>query len=68
MSKSRPYRMSLLSAVTICLVLPTAAEAGSRHADCFDRVFRGVDSTMTRIVHHTDRALTDMFRWCDRRR
>ena len=65
MSKHSTHK--ILFAVAATLVLAAPAQAGSRHDDCFRDVFRGMDHTMTRVVHHTGRVLKDMFRWCDRR-
>jgi hypothetical protein len=59
-------RKAMLTAVLATLALPATAQAGDR--DCLDKAFRDVDRVMTRVVHHTDRALTGMFRWCDRHR
>lgn len=54
-------------AATVIVALPSTAQAGGRHHDCFDKMFRDLDRGMTRVVHHTDRTLKRMFRWCDRR-
>lgn len=54
-------------AATAAVALPGVAQAGARHDDCFHRMFRDVDHGMTRVVHHTDRFVTRMFRWCDRK-
>lgn len=68
MSKLSPHMLIAVVTMSIGFGLPGAAQAGARHDDCFDRMFRDAGRTMTRIVHHADRAMTDMFRWCDRRK
>ncbi len=67
MSKPAVRNVILAVAATFTLALPSAAQAGGRHDDCLHKVFRDVDHSVTRVVHHTGRVLKDMFRWCDRR-
>lgn len=66
MSRHSTHKVLFAVAATLALALPGAAQAGSRD-DCFHRVVRDVDHTVTRVVEHTGRVLKDMFRWCDRR-
>lgn len=68
MPKLSPHLVAVAVTMIFGLGLPGAAQAGARHDDCLDRMFRDAGHTMTRIVHHADRTMTEMFRWCDRRK
>lgn len=68
MSKTRNTNVFVVASTIIAMALPGVAQAGSRHDDdCLHKLFRDVDHSMIRVVHHTGRVFKDMFRWCDRR-
>lgn len=68
MTKIFSHKALMAAAATLAVALPGTAQAGGhRHDDCLHKVFRDLDRGMTRVVHHADRTLTHMFRWCDRR-
>ncbi len=67
MTKIFTRKAAMAVAATLAIALPGTAQAGGRHDDCLHKMFRDLDRGMTRVVHHTDRTLTRMFRWCDRR-
>lgn len=56
----------VILALAVAAALPGAAQAGPR--DCVNKVMRDVDHGVTRVVHHTGRMVSDMFRWTDRRK
>lgn len=68
MTKVFSRKTLMAVAATAAVALPGTAHAGGHHRDCLDKMFRDLDRGMTRVVHHTDRTLTRMFRWCDRHR